>query len=254
MLAWQLHEPLPEPPLAKPAFKPEKKPASPTASRLPRGARRQRLVEEAAAFFAEVGFEGTTRALAARLGVTQALIYRYFPSKQDLVDAALAEVFGDRWNPEWDALLADATRPLEERLTAFYCAYHARSTALSLRLFVRAGLDGQSLPGRHGARLTDRIFAPVIAALRAEADLPNLTDKGMMRGERELAMTLHGAVIFLGIRRHIYQMPMPRSVDDIIRLQVETFVAGARHSIRTLHAECGDSPLAVPQLTPRRRR
>jgi hypothetical protein len=49
-------------------------------------------------------------------------------------------------------------------------------------------------------------------------------------------------------------MPMPRSVDDIIRLQVETFVAGARHSIRTLHAESGDSPLAVPQLTPRRRR
>src|SRR3546814_3661518 len=73
------------------------------------------MIEEAAAFFAEVGFEGATRALAARLGVTQALIYRYFPSKQDLIDAALAEVFGDRWNPEWEALLADAARPLEER-------------------------------------------------------------------------------------------------------------------------------------------
>src|SRR3546814_136314 len=136
------------PSLATPALKPDKKPAAPTAGRLPRGERRQRMIEEAAAFFAEVGFEGATRALAARLGVTQALIYRYFPSKQDLIDAALAEVFGDRWNPEWEALLADAARPLEERLTAFYCAYHARSTALSLRLFVRAGLEGQPLPGR----------------------------------------------------------------------------------------------------------
>jgi AcrR family transcriptional regulator len=228
--------------------------AKPAGMRLPRGERRRRLLQEAAAFFAEVGFEGTTRALAERLGVTQALIYRYFSSKQELIDAALAKVFGDRWKPEWDSLLADAAQPLEERLTTFYCAYHARSSAMSMRLFVRAGLDGQPLPGRHGARLTDRIFAPVITALRAEADLPDLANKGMMRGERELAMTLHGAVVFLGIRRHVYQMPMPKSVDDIIRLQVETFVAGARQTIRRLHAAADESGLAVPQLTPRRQR
>lgn len=226
----------------------------PAAKRLPRGERRRRLLQEAAAFFAEAGFEGTTRALAERLGVTQALLYRYFPSKQALVEATLAEIFGDRWDPAWDSLLADGAQPLEERLTTFYCAYHARSTALSLRLFVRAGLDGQGLPGRHGARLTERIFAPVIAALRAEAGLPDLSEKEMMRGERELAMTLHGAVVFLGIRRHVYQMPMPKSVDDIIRLQVETFVAGARETIVKLHAAADGSGLAVPQLTPRRRR
>jgi AcrR family transcriptional regulator len=229
-------------------------PAKPAATRLPRGERRKRLLQEAAAFFAEAGFEGTTRALAERLGVTQALIYRYFPSKQELIEATLAEVFGERWNPKWDALLSDATQPLEQRLTTFYCAYHARSTALSMRLFVRAGLDGQGLPGRHGARLTERIFAPVIAALRTEAGLSGLAEKEMMRGERELAMTLHGAVVFLGIRRHVYQMPMPKSVDDVIRLQVETFVAGARQTIRALHDAGDDSGLAVPQLTPRRRR
>jgi AcrR family transcriptional regulator len=223
-------------------------------ARAARGTGRQRIVEEAAAFFAEVGFEGTTRALAERLGVTQALIYRYFPSKQDLIDAALAATFDDRWQPEWDSLLDDASRPLEERLTAFYCAYHANSSALSMRLFVRAALDGQSLAGRHGARLTERVFAPVIAALRAEAGLPGFSTKGMMRGERELAMALHGAVIFLGIRKYVYRMPMPKSVDDVIRLQVETFIAGARQSILALHAAAGDSPLAVPQLTPRKRR
>jgi len=223
-------------------------------SRLPRGARRERLIEEAAAFFAEAGFEGTTRALAERLGVTQALIYRYFSSKQELIDAMLAAVFGDRWDPAWDDLLADRERPLEERLTTFYCAYHRRSTALTMRLFIRAGLDGQSLPGRHGARLTDRIFVPVIAALREEAGLPGFAKKRMTRGERELAMTLHGAVIFLGIRKHVYQMPMPRNLDDVIRLQVSTFVAGARSSILALHASDDESPLAVPQLTPRARR
>ncbi|MEO3428065.1 TetR/AcrR family transcriptional regulator [Pelagibius sp. CAU 1746] len=229
-------------------------PDKPGRQRLARGERRRHLLQAAAEFFAEAGFEGTTRALAERLGVTQALIYRYFRSKQELIDAVLAEVFGERWKPEWDTLLADTERPLEERLADFYIAYHAQSTALSMRLFVRSGLDGQSLPGRHGARLTERIFAPVIAALRSEARLPGLSEKKMMRGERELAMTLHGAVVFLGIRRHVYQMPMPKSVDDVIRLQVETFVAGARQSIVKLHAAAADSGLAVPQLTPRRRR
>lgn len=239
--------------MAKSAAKRTKQPAASASTRLPRGARRGRLIEEAAEFFAEVGFEGTTRALAGRLGVTQALIYRYFPSKQDLIDAALSAAFTDRWDPAWEALLADPTRPLVERLGEFYCAYHERSTALSLRLFVRAGLDGQSLPGRHGARLTDRIFAPVISALRAEAGLPDFGTKGMTRGERELAMTLHGSVVFLGIRKHVYQMPMPKSVDDIIRLQVATFVAGARQSIRSLHSADADPAMGLPQLRPRRR-
>lgn len=240
--------------MTRQAAKKNRKEATPPAKRLPRGARRQRIIEEAAGFFAEVGFEGTTRALAERLGVTQALIYRYFPAKQELIEVALSSVFGDRWDPAWDSLLADPAQSLTKRLTAFYCAYHGKSDALSMRLFVRAGLDGQALPGRHGARLTERIFAPVIAALRREAGLPDFTERAMMRGERELAMTLHGAVIFLGIRKHIYRMPMPKAVDDVIRLQVETFVAGARHSIKTLHAAESGSPLAVPQLRPRRRR
>src|SRR3546814_12609856 len=103
-----------------------------------------------------------------------------------------------------------------------------------MRLFVRAGLEGHSLPGRHGARLTTRIFEPVIAALREEAGLPHFSECGMMSGERELAMTLHGAVVFLGIRQHIYQMTMPPTIDDVIRLQVETFASGARHSIKQI--------------------
>src|SRR3546814_19112896 len=106
------------------------------------------------------------------------------------MDDALAAGLRDSWNGEWDTWLADRKLPLEERLGDFYCAYHARSDALSMRLFVRAGLEGHSLPGRHGARLTTRIFEPVIAALREEAGLPPFSECGMMRGERELAMKI----------------------------------------------------------------
>ncbi len=218
--------------------------------RLPGGQRRRAIAEGAAEFFAEVGFEGRTRDLAARLGVTQALIYRYFPNKQALIDAAMDRVFAERWDPDWDRLLSDSSLDLESRLVRFYCAYHARATYLSVRLFVRAGLDGQPLPGRHGAALTARIFKPVVAALRTSAGLPDLAKRPMMRGERELAMSLHAAVVFLGIRKHVYQMPMPGTVEDVIGLYVATFLAGAPTSLRRLHeSEAGDS-LGVRQLLP----
>ncbi len=36
-------------------------------------------------FFADEGFNGDTRELARRLGVAQPLLYRDFPSKDDLI-------------------------------------------------------------------------------------------------------------------------------------------------------------------------
>jgi AcrR family transcriptional regulator len=61
--------------------------------RLPRNEREQMIVQEAIRFFAEVGFEGQTRELARRLGITQPLIFRYFPTKDDLIERVYQEVY-----------------------------------------------------------------------------------------------------------------------------------------------------------------
>ena len=58
----------------------------PVRKRAKRGTGAQRIVDEAKIFFADHGFRGSTRELARQLGVTQALIYKYFPSKQALID------------------------------------------------------------------------------------------------------------------------------------------------------------------------
>jgi AcrR family transcriptional regulator len=71
--------------------------------RLSREDREARIIDAAADFFAEVGLDGRTRDLAARMGVSQALIYRYFPSKQVLIDRVFATVFAERWNEAWDS-------------------------------------------------------------------------------------------------------------------------------------------------------
>src|SRR6185437_10919962 len=55
--------------------------------------RRKEFVAKAAEFFSEEGFAGGTRDLARRLGVTQPLLYRYFPSKDDLIKEVYRTVY-----------------------------------------------------------------------------------------------------------------------------------------------------------------
>jgi TetR/AcrR family transcriptional regulator len=58
--------------------------------RLPASDRRRQLVETALDFFSRKGYGGaTTKEIAAAAGVTEAIIFRHFPSKQDLYNAVL---------------------------------------------------------------------------------------------------------------------------------------------------------------------
>src|SRR5260370_41036674 len=105
----------------------------PSRARLPMPIReQQRLVpsereaiiaREAVSFFAEHGFEGQTRELAKRLRITQPLLYRYFPSKEALIERVYQEVFVGRWKASWGNLITDRAEPLKSRLTKFYREY-----------------------------------------------------------------------------------------------------------------------------------
>jgi TetR/AcrR family transcriptional regulator len=58
--------------------------------RLPASDRRLQLIETALDFFSRRGFSGTTtKEIAAAAGVTEAIIFRHFPTKQDLYNAVL---------------------------------------------------------------------------------------------------------------------------------------------------------------------
>lgn len=221
--------------------------------RLSGAARVETILDAAAAAFAGQGFALTTRALAARLGVTQALLYRYFPSKQAIVEGVLARAARGRWQEAWTGLLGDRAIPLEARLTSFYGAYVGAMSPLRMRLFVRANLDGEGLAQRFASPLTERVLRPVVAELRHAAGLSDFAVRPLMRGERELAMALHGSLVFLAIRKHIYRMPMPDSLDEIIALQVRVYLPGALHELGRLHGASAEPELTVEQLRPRLR-
>src|SRR5258707_15376496 len=69
--------------------------------------REREIIDGAIAFFAEVGFDGGLRDLAKRLGITHHNVFRYFPTKEALIERVSKEVYLSRWQPEWESILPD---------------------------------------------------------------------------------------------------------------------------------------------------
>jgi len=86
------------------------------AARVPAPVRRTQILDAAIELFARTGFhDGSTAALAARLGVSEPTLYRHFPSKRALYVATLdhsAELLLGHWR----TLAAAASTPLDAPL------------------------------------------------------------------------------------------------------------------------------------------
>src|SRR5258708_33035336 len=95
------------------------KPARTKQKRLSPEDRRQEFVSKATEFFSEEGFGGGTRDLARRLGVTQPLLYRYFPSEDDLIKEGYPPVYLEPLDTCWDKRVADPATPDPDRLQEF---------------------------------------------------------------------------------------------------------------------------------------
>src|SRR5437016_7126052 len=135
--------------------------------------RRREFVAKATEFFSEEGFGGGTRALARRLGVTQPLLYRYFPSKDDLIKEVYRTVYLDPLETGWEKLLTDRTRPLRDRLLEFYAAYtDTIFTRKWLRIYLYSGLKGLDINRWYVGMVRDKILTRIIRECRHEAGPP----------------------------------------------------------------------------------
>ena len=218
--------------------------------RMAPGDRRSMILEQAAEFFASNGPAASTRALARALGITQALLYRYFPSKEALVRAVYQERFGDRQNPAWVETLRDRTRPLDERLVEFFASYIDRLSAADYRLWMRAALEGWSFARFYHQDLVEHVFMPIITELRHAAELEGFATRPVMYGELEIAFNLHGALTFMRIRRDVYGAPVHPDTRAAVALHVAIFLPGAVQQIRVLHRADAPSSLTVPPFVP----
>ncbi|MBA1149265.1 TetR/AcrR family transcriptional regulator [Ectothiorhodospiraceae bacterium WFHF3C12] len=201
--------------------------------RLTPAEREKQIVDGAIRFFAEVGFEGQTRELAKRLGITQPLLYRYFPSKDSLIERVYLEVFVKRWQPGWDVLIVDRSRSLHDRLTQFYREYtRAIFNYEWVRIFMFAGLKGVNINERYLGIVREKLLRPVCTELREMAGLPSPEVVPLTEEELELAWDLHGGMYYMGIRQWIYHLSVPDDLDGHIDRVVGTFLRGAPETLR----------------------
>lgn len=196
-------------------------------TRLSPADRERQIIDGAIAYFAEVGFSGQTRELSKRLGITQPLLYRYFSSKQALVDRVYQTVFEGRWNPAWIILLKDRSQPLRARLLEFYRQYSVATYRPDwIRIYMYAGLASPSLNQRY-IKLIRRELMPVLCEeLRHYCHL-HATDMKVSDEEMEFVWGLHGGIFYYAVRHHVYQIRMPVGFMTKVAFSVDNFLAGA---------------------------
>ena len=166
--------------------------------------RERQILAGAIRFFSDRGLDGQLRDLAKNIGVTHALLYHYFPTKQALIDAVYVELFEGLWKPEWEAILDDKTLDVPTKFKRFYAGY---AEGIFQRDFVRilvfSGLSDRTIPDRFFVLLRERLFPRLIRETRRHCGISSRA-KPTAR-ELELLMGLHGGIFYIGLRRWVYE-------------------------------------------------
>jgi AcrR family transcriptional regulator len=185
-------------------------------SRLDGQVRRGQIIEAARRLFAQQGYrQTTTRQLARAVGVSDALMYRHFKSKEDVlravIDQGLAGFAAMR-----ETALAGRDRPLAERMTilgqAFLQALNAQADLLVLFISEHQLLADD-------ARLTGFID---LAASAFGQELAERANNGEIRADLDgylFARSFMGSLVSFVLLQKVLGMDQIRAVD------AETFLS-----------------------------
>jgi AcrR family transcriptional regulator len=191
--------------------------------RLSTAERERQIVDGAIRFFSDRGLGGQLRDLAKDIGVTHALLYHYFPTKQALIDRVYVELFEGLWKPEWERMLDNPKIDAQTKLSNFYSAYaHGILAREFVRIMVFSGLSDHYIPDRFFELLRSRLFPRLIRETRRHCGVTSRAKP--TERELEYLMGLHGGIFYIGIRRSIYeqavhgpQLPGETYIADRIR-------------------------------------
>ncbi|WP_455379635.1 TetR/AcrR family transcriptional regulator [Petrachloros mirabilis] len=185
--------------------------------------RQASIILTAAALFAAKGFSGTTtKDIAKSAGVSEALLFKYFPTKRALYAAILAE---KAHFPGLREAVEDAARKQEDKqLFTLLASYRIRKGAdpMLLRLLLYSALEGHEmsemffrsqyrtlydlLTGYIRRRIEDGAFRPVDPLLAARA--------------------FFGVIVHHRLLHDIFGLPMHRTHEDTVAEYVSLFLSG----------------------------
>lgn len=191
--------------------------------------REQEIIDEAVQFFAEVGFDGKTRDLAKRIGITQPLLYRYFPTKDDLIERVYKEVYVNQMDPDWSLKLQDRSVPLEQRLIDYYKSYAKVVHRYEwIRIYFFSGLKGNPLNRRYIRVVEEKILKPIGAEIRETCDLPSVKEVPLTPIELERIWVMHGGLFYYAVRKNIYHSNVFDDFEAIVTSTVKVMLEGAK--------------------------
>jgi len=193
----------------------------PRPARMPGEDRRKQLLLVAVESFARNGFSGTkTKDIAAAAGVSEAILFRHFASKEDLYHAILDEKeasMGERWFVEMNEL---AERRDDRRLFQHVARQLIRSfreDAAFHRLLLYASLEGHLLADlfheRFGLPMGD--FLSRYVALRQKEGAFRECDPGVA------VLFIIGSIVHYAMARHVLGAKKFPPAEDVI---VDEFV------------------------------
>jgi TetR/AcrR family transcriptional regulator len=121
---------------------------------MPATDRKQQLLEAALDLFSQKGFEGaTTKEIAACAGITEAVIFRHFPSKQALytavLDYKLQSYAASHWQAEVNACMERNDDEGLFRAMAGHILENYRNDTRFERMILFASLEGHELALSH---------------------------------------------------------------------------------------------------------
>jgi TetR/AcrR family transcriptional regulator len=191
--------------------------------------RHAQLIEVALDVFSRKGFRGaTTKAIAAEAGVTEAVVFRHFRSKEALYTAVLDSRLGSaerqRRRAELEALMARGDdEAVFGAMVRNICGRYARDPRFE-RVLLFAALEGHRaalarLIERGGPRLR------AIAAYIARRQKAGALTAGP---PASLLLAVNGMAHFYGIVTRIFQAPIAGGSDEEV---IDVFTRVALHGV-----------------------
>jgi len=198
--------------------------------RLPAADRQRQLLEAALLIFSQRGFKGaTTKDIAAAAGVTEAIIFQHFPSKEALYSAVLELHLHAPDEQKWAAEIGGyMERNDDEGLLQAFVLRILRSyrcdTALE-RVILFAALEGHE----QGLTRLQQQFAPVFERL-LEYITRRQGDGAFVDGDPHSILLGFGAIAHqYGLLTQIFHAPIPVAPDEeMARLFTGILMDGVR--------------------------
>jgi AcrR family transcriptional regulator len=207
-------------------------------SRVAADDRRQQLIDTAMNLFARNGFSGTTtREIARAAAVNEAIIFRFFPHKDDLYAAILERKSGDaRTDALVEELRAAAAANDDARVIHTVVASvvdHQRRDPEFMRLMLHSALEGHSFASQY----RERHFAPLHQFL-LEYIAARQRDGRFRPGDGEtLVRTILAVPVYHGLVETLLPDAEAHVADDAVAIYASFILAGLRVSPLSATAE-----------------